>query len=62
MKSLIKGSLATLALALTSVAAFAAGNGSADTSSSMGTAAVVGFFAVLIGALLLPAVGHKAHH
>ena len=61
MKSLIKGSLATLTLALTSVAAFAAG-GATESSSSMGGAAVVGFFAVMIGALLIPAVGHKAHH
>jgi hypothetical protein len=61
MKSLIKASAATLFLALTNVAAFAAGNGSAD-NSSLGGAAAVGFFAVMIGALLLPAVGHKAHH
>ena len=61
MKSLIKGSVATLFLALTNVAVFAAGTNSTDTSSSGGTM-VVGFFAVLLGALLLPAVGHKAHH
>ena len=61
MKSLIKGSAATLFLALTSAAAFAAGNGSTDNASFSGVAAV-GFFAVMLGALLLPAVGHKAHH
>jgi hypothetical protein len=61
MKSLIKGSVATLFLALTNVAVFAAGTNSTDNSSS-GGALVVGFFAVLLGALLLPAIGHKAHH
>jgi hypothetical protein len=61
MKSLIKGSAATLFLALTNVAVFAAGTNSTDNSSS-GGAIAVGFFAVMLGALLLPAVGHKAHH
>jgi len=60
MKSLIKGSVATLVLALTSISVFAAGNGGADNSSN--GAAAVGFFAVMLGALLLPAIGHKAHH
>ena len=61
MKSLIKGSVATLVLALTNVAVFAAGTNSTGNSSS-GGAMAVGFFAVMLGALLLPAIGHKAHH
>ncbi len=66
MKNLIKTAgykktVATLGFALTNVAVFAASNGSTETSSGSGTA-VIGFFAVLVGALLLPAIGHKAHH
>ena len=61
MKSLIKGSIATAVLALSNLAVFAAGNGSDNASSNSG-AAVVGFFAIMLGALLIPALGHKAHH
>jgi hypothetical protein len=67
MKNLIKGagykkSIATLLFALSNVAVFAADNGSTENSSSLGVTAVVGFFAVVLGALLLPAIGHKTHH
>jgi hypothetical protein len=65
MKSLIKGAgkktLATALFALTNVAVFAAGSNAAQTSSMSGMAAV-GFFAILVGAIVLPAMGHKAHH
>jgi hypothetical protein len=64
MKNLIKTAgykkiVATSLFALTNVAVFA--NTGSDNSSSSG-AAVIGFFAVMVGALLLPAIGHKAHH
>jgi hypothetical protein len=61
MKSSIKKALATAALALTNVAVFAAGTNGSETSSNNGTIAVV-FFAVLLGAIIVPALGHKAHH
>ena len=65
MKNLIKTAgykkiVATSLFALTNVAVFAASNNTSDSSS--GGAAVIGFFAVMVGALLLPAIGHKAHH
>lgn len=60
MKTLLKGTLATAVLALTNLAVFAGTNNSTDNSSN--GAAVVGFFAVLVAAIVIPALGHKAHH
>jgi hypothetical protein len=64
MKNLIKGAgkktLATSILALSSVAVFASGNnGAVDSTNGV---AVVGFVAIVVGALLVPALGHKTHH
>jgi hypothetical protein len=61
MKSSIKKVVATLAGGLSSVAVFAAGT-SSETSSGVGAAGVIGFFVVLVGILLVPALGHKTHH
>jgi len=60
MKTLLKGTLATAVLALTNLAVFAGTNNATDNSSN--GAAVVGFFAVLVAAIVIPALGHKAHH
>ncbi len=60
MKNVIKKSLATMTLAFSS-GAVVAGTSNASDNSSNG-AAVIGFFAILVGALVIPALGHKTHH
>jgi hypothetical protein len=62
MKNLIKSTVATCLLALSNVAVFAAGTNGTESSSGAGGFAVVGFFVVLVGLLLIPTLGHKTHH
>jgi hypothetical protein len=51
----MKKVFATLMTLSTSVAVFAAGTNTTDSSSNNGLA-VVGFFVVLVGALVIPAI------
>jgi hypothetical protein len=67
MKDLIKSagfkkSVAASLLTLSNVAVFAAGTNGTESSSGVGGFAVVGFFVVLVGLLLIPTIGHKTHH
>jgi hypothetical protein len=57
----MKTLFATAVLALTNLAVFAGTNNTTETTSNNG-AAVIGFFAVLVAAIVIPALGHKAHH
>ena len=66
MKNLIKSagfkkSVTASLLTLSNVAVFAAGTNGTESSSG-GSMAVVGFFVVLVGLLLIPTLGHKTHH